>query len=187
MNSLGDNLAELLESYRPYLKVLARLRLDQRQRAKSDASDVVQLTFLEAQRSLAQFRGTTRAELAAWQRQILACQVAQLQRGLHQAKRDVKREEAALEQSSLRLEQLLIADQSSPSERAEHNEWAVRVAAALDTLPEAQREALLLHYYQGLRVQAVAERLDKSPAAVGGLLQRGLRALRKLPAEEHPS
>jgi RNA polymerase sigma-70 factor, ECF subfamily len=45
-------------------------------------------------------------------------------------------------------------------------------------VPEAQREAVVLHYWQGMTLPEIAEHLRKSPAAVAGLLQRGLRALR---------
>lgn len=186
MPLLGDNLANLLEDHRAYLKLLARLHLGQHLQTKVDASDIVQQTLLEAHRSLERFQGKTSAALASWLREILACQVARNVRDLHREKRDVDRErslQAALDESSLGLERFLAADESSPSQRAQKNEWAVRVATGLDTLPENQREALVLHYYQGLTVQTVAERMSKTTAAVAGLLQRGLRALRELLAE----
>lgn len=43
---------------------------------------------------------------------------------------------------------------------------------------EAQREALVLHYWQGRTLAEIAGHLGRSPAAVAGLLQRGLKALR---------
>ena len=187
MLQTGDELQDLLEEHRAYLKLLARLYLDKHLQAKVDASDVVQQTMLEAHRSLPRFEGKTSGALASWLREILACQVARMIRDLHRDKRDIDRERSlqdALHQSSQRLERFLAAEQSSPSQRAQKNEWAVRVAAALETLPESQREALVLHYYQGMPVQAIAERMEKTTAAVAGLLQRGLRALRSLLAEK---
>src|SRR5262249_55735458 len=138
-------------------------------------------------RSLDHFQGLTGAAFAAWLRKILACQVARCVRDLHRDKRDANRErslQAALDQSSQRLAAFLAAKDSSPSQRAQRNEWSVRVAAALETLTEDQREALILHYYEGLSVRVVAERMSKTPAAVAGLLQRGLRTLRTLLAEK---
>ena len=44
---------------------------------------------------------------------------------------------------------------------------------------EAQREAVVLHYWQGMTLPAIAEHLGRSPAAVAGLLQRGLKTLRR--------
>ena len=134
MPQLGDNLAILLEEHRAYLKLLARLHLDRNHPGKVDVSDIVQQSFLEAQRSLGKFQGSTTAEFAAWLREILACQVARCIRDLHRDKRDVDRErslQAELDRSSQRMERFLAADGSSPSQRAQKNEWSVRVASAL--------------------------------------------------------
>ena len=54
----ADSLGELLEHYRAYLTVLAQRYLDNRLRGRLDAADVVQVTFLEAQRDLPNFRVT---------------------------------------------------------------------------------------------------------------------------------
>jgi RNA polymerase sigma-70 factor (ECF subfamily) len=182
MSRPDEALDQRLERYRAYLRLLARLHLDARFQGKLDASDLVQQTLLEAYRSLQQFRGGDGAELAGWLRQILAHQLAHAQRDLGRAKRDIRRERslaAELDVSSQRLGSWLAAEQSSPSERAQRNEQAVLVAGALETLPEAQREALVLHYWQGWTLPRIAEHLQRTPAAIAGLLQRGLKELRK--------
>lgn len=183
---MADSLASRLEQHRAYLMLLARLNLDGRLRAKVDPCDVVQQTLLEAHRSAEGFRGSGR-QLTAWLRSILACQLARTVRDLRRDKRDISRErslQTALEESSARLEAFLAADQSSPSQQAQRNEWAVRVAAALETLGDDQREALVQHYYQGRSVQEVAQAMNRSAASVAGLLQRGLKALRQLLADK---
>src|SRR3954466_489257 len=68
----GAALGELLELYRSYLALLARLQIGRRLQGKVDAADLVQDTFLEAQSHFAEFRGTVEAELVCWLRQILA-------------------------------------------------------------------------------------------------------------------
>lgn len=170
-----------LDHYRSYLRLLARLQLDPRLQAKMDASDIVQQTLLQAYRARAGFRGTTEGERAAWLRQILANNLAHAVRDFQRDKRDIGKErslQAAVDASSLRLEAWLAAEQSSPSQKAEKSEQAVRLAAALDDLPEAQRQAVELHYWQGLSLAEVGEQLGRSPTAVAGLLYRGLKALR---------
>jgi len=170
-----------LEQYREYLRLLARMQLDRRLQRKLDASDLVQQTLLQAHQARRDFRGTTHAELAAWLRQILARNLAHAVRDLGRAKRDVGRErslEAAIDASSARLEAWLAAEQSSPSQQAIHNEVVFRVASALATLPDAQREAIVRHYWQGASLAEVAAQLGRSPAAVAGLLHRGIAQLR---------
>jgi RNA polymerase sigma-70 factor (ECF subfamily) len=173
---------EYLERFRPWLRLLAQLHLPPHLRGKLDPSDVVQQTFLEACRADGRFRGTTEAERAAWLRQILARTLAHAARDLGRARRDVGRErslEAAVEESSVRLERWLAAEQSSPSQAADRNEQARRLAAALTALPEAQRDAVVLHYWQGWSVADIGRQLGRSPTAVAGLIKRGLRQLRR--------
>jgi len=171
-----------LDRFRSYLLLLARVRLDPMVRAKVGASDVVQQTMLEAYRDLAQFRGRTVGEQAAWLRNILARNLANILRDLRRDKRDIARElplQASLDESASRLEMWLAAEQSSPSQQIERHERAVRLAEALTTLPENQREAVVLRHWQGCSLVEISKRLSCTTAAVTGLLYRGLRNLRK--------
>jgi RNA polymerase sigma-70 factor (ECF subfamily) len=182
VDTVDDAADRSLERFRSYLLLLARVRLDPRLRPKLDASDVVQQTLLEAHRDLAQFRGRTVGEQAAWLRQILARNLANVVRDLRRDKRDVAREQplqAALDASASRLEAWLASEQSSPSQHAERHEWAVRLAEALAALPEKQREAVVLRHWHGCSLVEIGQRLGCTPAAVTGLLHRGLRNLRR--------
>ena len=180
MDQPGDR-ERLFGKFRNYLRFLARLQLDPRLKRKLDPSDLVQQTLLQAHQALGWFRGRSEAELAAWLRQILARTLANATRDLGRAKRDVARErslEAALEGSSARLEAWLAAEQPSPSQQADRKEQVLRLAEALAALPEAQRQALELHYLQGQPVADIARHLGRSTTAVVGLLHRGLKQLR---------
>jgi RNA polymerase sigma-70 factor (ECF subfamily) len=177
-----------LARYRDYLLMLARAQLDPRLRRKLDASDVVQETLLHACEKWNQFRGSTEAERLAWLRQILAHNLIDAVRGFARGKRDVMRDrslEAAVGNSSCRLEAWLAAEQSSPSAQAQRYEQAVEVATALIRLPEAEREALVLQKWHGWSLVEIGRHLDRTPTAVAGLLKRGLKRLRELlPAPE---
>jgi RNA polymerase sigma-70 factor (ECF subfamily) len=171
-----------LEEFRSYLLLLARLQLEGGPRNRIDASDVVQQTLLEAHAKADQFHGDDSA-LTAWLRQALANNLRDAWRALHKGKRDIRREQTvaqAVERSSARLEGMLAAPQSSPSQRAVRNEDLLRLADALRRLPEPQREAIVLHHLQGCSLVKTAQCLGKTDAAVAGLLHRGLKKLRKI-------
>ena len=169
------------EQYRSYLRLLARLQLPPQVAAKVDASDIVQETMLQAHRALGDFRGKSQPELIAWLRQILKHTIAHVARDWGRQKRDVGLERslaATVEQSSVRLEAYLAADQTSPSMRADRNEKLVQLAAALEDLPDEQRVAVELHYWHGWTLAAIGEHLGRSTASVAGLVHRGLAKLR---------
>ncbi len=52
------------------------------------------------------------------------------------------------------------------------------MAVALAELPEAQREAIVWHYFHGRSLAEVGERIGRSGPAVAGLVHRGLKTLR---------
>jgi RNA polymerase sigma-70 factor (ECF subfamily) len=60
---------------------------------------------------------------------------------------------------------------------------AARVAAAVAALPERQRAALALCFYEGLSDRAAAEILELTPGAVESLLVRARRRLREALAD----
>jgi RNA polymerase sigma-70 factor (ECF subfamily) len=173
-----------LEQFRAYLRLLARLNLHPALQGKLDPSDVVQQTLLQAHQSLHNFKGRSDAEVAGWLRQALARNLSHAVRDFGRARRDVARErslDAAIDASSAHLEQWLAdSDQTSPSEQAVFHEQVLKLAEALEKLPEAQREALMLHHWQGWSLAEIAEQMQRTPAAVAGLLKRGLQQLRSL-------
>ena len=63
---------------------------------------------------------------------------------------------------------------------ASQNEQLLRLAAALARIPDAQREAVVLHHLQEWPLAEVAEQLGRSESAVAGLLHRGLKSLRRM-------
>jgi RNA polymerase sigma-70 factor (ECF subfamily) len=169
------------EQFRSYLRLLARLQLPPRLAPKVDASDIVQQTLVQAFRAQDGFRGNSPAEMIGWLRQILARNLAHAVRDHGRQKRDIGREvslAAAVDQSSARLEAWLAAEQSSPSQRAERNDQLLRLAQALETLPDEQREAVVLHYWQGWTLAQIAEHQGRTPGSAAGLVHRGLAKLR---------
>jgi RNA polymerase sigma-70 factor (ECF subfamily) len=181
----GDQAAfgALLELYRRYLALLARLRIGRLLQGKVDPADLVQETFLDAHRNFAGFAGTTEPEFVAWLRQILATRIADLMRRYVGAQaRDVRLEAqtaADLDESSRGLSEMLIAPTSSPSLQAARREQAVLLADALDQLPAHYREVIILRQLEGLPFAEVGRRLGRSEDSVQKLWLRGLMLLRQ--------
>ncbi len=177
-------LGQLLEGYRRYLALLARVQIGQRLQGKVDASDLVQETFLEAHRNFPRFQGSSEGQFVAWLRQILATTLADLlRRYLGTQGRDVRLEREigdAFDRSSVLLGGGLAAPQPSPSQQASRREQAVLLANALDELPEDYREVLVLRHLEGLSFPEVAQRMGRSLDSVQKLWMRGLARLRQI-------
>jgi RNA polymerase sigma-70 factor (ECF subfamily) len=145
-----------------------------------DLSGVVQETLFEAHRELARGTKVLPNEHLPWLRRILANNLTDQARRLTAEKRDVGREvslQESMELSSQRLEEWL-ATEMPPSLAMEKEEQLLALVAALASLPEAQREALTLHYWSGWPLVRIAERVGRSRDATAGLIKRGLRTLR---------
>jgi RNA polymerase sigma-70 factor, ECF subfamily len=174
----------LLELFRNYLELLARIEIGRRLQTKFDAADAVQETFLEAHRHLAGFRGETEGEFIVWLREILAGRISNLVRHYMQTQgRDVRRErnlQFDLDQSSRVLDRGLVVLQSTPSQQLARREMGVLLADALSRLPEEYREVIVLRHFEELAFPEVARRMERSVDSVQKLWVRSLARLRQL-------
>jgi len=181
----GDEsaLGPLLEVYRNYLRLLARIEIGRKLQGKLDASDLVQETFLEAHRNFRLFQGTDEPQFACWLRQILAAKVANLVRHYFGTQgRNVRLEQdlaANIDNSSRMLQNDLAGSLTSPSLQAARREQAVLLADALEKLPEDYRDVIILRHLEGLTFPEVAKRMERSQDSVEKLWLRGLARLRK--------
>jgi RNA polymerase sigma-70 factor (ECF subfamily) len=179
----AEALGQLLERYRNYLELLARLQIGRRLQSKVDAADVVQETFLDAHATFGQFRGGTERELVAWLRQVLAFNLASLVRhycGTRRRDVDLERELVReLDQSSQALDHGFIAPDSSPSHKVARREQAVLLADALGRLAPDYREVIILRQLEGLSFPEVAVQMDRTVDSVKKLWIRALAQLRR--------
>src|SRR3989442_1123444 len=152
-----EALGQLFETYRRYLLLVAERELDSDLRAKGGASDLVQETFLEAQRDFARFRGTTEGEFLAWLRQLLLNNLGHFTRRYRAtAKRDVAREISLDAGSSAPdLAEALVSDQAPPCTTAIAQEQREQVRRALDRLPDDYRQVILWRYEEDLAFEVI--------------------------------
>jgi RNA polymerase sigma-70 factor (ECF subfamily) len=187
-NAGDEARGQLLESYRGYLTLLARLEIGRKLQGKVDPADLVQETFLEAHRGFARFEGRTEAEFLAWLRGILAHRLAKLlRRYLGTQQRDIRLERelaVAIDQSSQVLDRGLMVLSSSPSQQAKNREQAALLAEALGRLPEDYREVLILRHLEEQTFPEVARRMGRSVEAVKKLWARAVPRLREVLGED---
>ena len=180
----GDTnaLGELLDNYRPYLRVLAQNQLDSALNARVDPSDVVQQTCLEIHRDFQAFNGSLEGELLAWVKSILSNNVANtFRRHVYVKKRSIDNERSLDDTADggQPRRHAVATTRSTPSVLAIRKEDNKALQNALDQLPEEQVEAVRLRHLEGWSLQQLAEHFDRSEGAVAGLLKRGMQKLRQ--------
>jgi len=182
MSETGRIDRQTILRYRNYLRLLADLQFPAALRSKIDPSDAVQETFVRASENADQFRGGTEAEHIAWLRTILTNVLLDEIKKYSTAKRDVHLERSLQENvdgSAARLEGLIAAKLSTPSERAEKCDQLLKLADALETLSSDEREAVQMHHLQGKPLADVAMTLGRTKQAVASLLYRSMNKLKK--------
>ena len=175
--------SEYLAQYHAWLRLMARLQLNERWDRKFDASDIVQQTLLEAWKGESQFQGDSSGERIAWLRTILGRVISREVRHYDGTlKRDPGRElslQNSLDQSSIMLASMLVSDTASPSVHADDREQQTIIAEVLESLPDDYRQVIILRNLQGLSHAEVATELNRTESAVRMLWLRALKRLRK--------
>jgi len=172
-------LGALLEECRNYLLLIANRELGEGIQAKVGASDLVQETFVEAQRIFERFEGNSSQELRAWLGRILEFELAQATRRFAATeKRDVRRE--------LSLETLSRDDwPEEPADSAsgsmppvERSAKLAALRAAVERLPPDYQVAIEMRSFQKRPFAELAAKLDRSTDAVRRLWLRAVVRLR---------
>jgi RNA polymerase sigma-70 factor (ECF subfamily) len=176
-----EALGRALEDCRRYLLAIAERQLDPDLRSKGGASDLVQETFLEAQRDFARFQGSSPDELRAWLRQVLLHNVgAFTHRFRGTTKRAVGREVAlAAGGSSADLGPDLAGSTLTPSGVAIEHEQAVALRRALDRLPEEYRRMVVPRFEEGRSFEEIGRLTGRSPDAARKVWSRAMERLRQ--------
>jgi RNA polymerase sigma-70 factor (ECF subfamily) len=170
-----------LDQCRRYLLAIARDALAPALRAKGGASDLVQETFLEAQRQFPRFEGETAAQLRAWLRCLLLHRAAKLGRRYRRTlKRQLAREvPLGGAGSALILPIQLAATSPTPSVQLMADEQLQQLQGAIDRLPDDYRQVMTLRYHEGLAFDEVGRRLGRSADAARMLWARAVERLKQ--------
>jgi RNA polymerase sigma-70 factor, ECF subfamily len=181
----GDSaaLGEILDRFRDYLTLLANQKLSPGLATKVGASDLVQETFLAAQRGIAGFRGSTPSEWRAWLEAILVNQLANLRRTYLDTQK--RRGEPAPQGGHAGLDARLGDSITPPSRQLQRRERDAALEEALKRLAEHYRQVIRWHHDDGLTFEAIGGRLGISADGARKLWARALICLKRDLGPDH--
>ena len=173
-----DAVGNVLETCRSYLVLIAQEELDHDLRAKVGASDLVQETFVAAQRNFARFEGRTPEDLLAWLRGILLKKLQDARRQYKTDKRHVSRE-VPLDgmKSAARQVRERPSKMASPSRQAAASEETARMSLALSSLSPDHQKVIQLRIGSCLASRRSAAEWIARPAQRARLWVRALEQL----------
>jgi RNA polymerase sigma-70 factor (ECF subfamily) len=159
---------------------IARRELSRDLQPKGGASDLVQDTFLEAQRIFARFDGRSATELRAWLRCLLLHHTAKVGRRFRSSQKRRLAREVSLDSfhPPTTTDGFPAATQPSPSAHLLAQEREEVLWRALDRLPEDYRRVMLLRYQKQMTFEEIGRDMGRSGDAVRMLWGRALERLK---------
>jgi RNA polymerase sigma-70 factor (ECF subfamily) len=145
----------------------------------ADAADVTQEVFVKVFRNISQFQGDS--SLHTWIYRIALHEASNQRRWWSRHKQQELTIDAPLESDegeTFCLADVLAAHDASPFDCAAQRQLKDRVIAALQQLPEAFREVVVLREIEGFGYEEIAEMLGVNLGTVKSRLTRGRSALR---------
>ena len=165
--SSGDRSAfdDLVHRHRPRLSRRIESRMGEGVRTKLTADDVLQETLAVAFQSIGRFSWQGEGSFDSWLGEIAEHVIANAARKKAWNHLEIKRDVSGRD--------------PTPSKNLRRNERFDRLQDALNRLGPDHRKALLLSRVDGLKVQEIAARMNRSPNAVYKLLARALLEMRQ--------
>jgi RNA polymerase sigma-70 factor (ECF subfamily) len=176
----------LLTRHADRLRRMVALRMDQRLQGRIDPSDVIQESYLEASKRLADYLREPALPFFLWLRGIAGNKLRELHRHhlatqLRDAGREVSIYRGTLpEATSAALAARLMGHETRPSEAAVRAEVKVRLQEALNSMDPIDREVLALRHFEQLSPAETARVLGIKEKAGGMRYVRALRRLKEI-------
>jgi len=130
----------------------------------ADADDIVQETFVRVWQKAHQWQ--PQAKVSTWLHSIT-----------HNLCMDFYRR---IKGETVNITSVELIDPHQPATSRQQQDVALQVQIALQQLPETQRSAIILCYYQNLSNREAADVLSISISALESLMARGRRKLKKI-------
>ncbi len=182
-----EALGELFMLYRDRLWRMLYVRLDRRLASRITPDDVLQETFLDVAKRIAEYLADPAVPFYVWLR-FLAVQRMQMVHRAHlgaqmrSASQEVSLPEAPLASAESMAGQL-VSHMTSPSQAAIRQELRDRLRAVLDEMDPLDREVLALRHFEEMGNNEVAQVLGISKDAASKRHVRALLRLREILGE----
>jgi RNA polymerase sigma-70 factor (ECF subfamily) len=172
------SLGRLFELKRKYLLTVAHRQISSDLQGKVGASDLVQETFVEAQKGFERFQGTTEVEFLAWLSAILTNRFSNIARHHRLTQKRAIGRNLSDAAASIAIRQAM-ADMLTPSTQLVAEEEKRRLHAALESMSADVREILVMRIWQRASFAEISEAFGCSVEAAR---KRFLRAVEELQA-----
>lgn len=183
-------LAQFIELRQPQLLAFINRQMSDGLKRKIDPEDILQEASAEAVRSL-DTMDLSQRDPFSWLCQVAERRIIDAHRRFFAAqKRDAGRERSldapagGPDASQQGIINLLVASMTSASAVYSRNQKEIKLLAAMEELPDDQREALHMRYILGLGSKEIGEKLGKSDGAVRVMLSRSLAKLQSILGED---
>jgi len=179
----GDRLAleRLLLAHYDEIARRIQPKLPARLQSTQAVEDILQQTFMQAFRDIGRFQPQAGATFGDWLARIAENRLLDAIKQHDRQKRggDLVRVEANPNDSCLLpLLEWIAGDDPHPSSQAARAEALHALNVAIAGLEPDQRDAIRLRLIEGLSLEETAERMQRTTAAVRGLVHRGKQNLR---------
>ncbi|MDX2197887.1 MAG: RNA polymerase sigma factor [Phycisphaerae bacterium] len=178
---VGDTeaLTELLRLHGPSIE--RSLQIQEIWRAALEPADVMQVTYLEAFLQIRNFDPARGTPFRAWLLRIAQNNLRDAIRSLERLKQPQPRDRikpSTREQSMTGLLDTLDQESATPSRSVGRREAISQLESAIATLPERYAEVVRLYDLEGLSIDDVSRRLNRSSGAVHMMRARAHERLR---------
>ena len=175
---LSADVHRLLEQHLAGLRAFLHARAGPVIRARLTDSDLVQAVCVEVLENAPHMKFANEAAFRGWLYTAALRKLSKNKRWLTAEKRDMTREQSINQREGVEDASILaLASAITPSMVAMGRESVRQIEAALDALPESQREVLLLARMVGLTHPEIAAQTGRTEAACRQLLRRALLGL----------
>ena len=179
-NGCERSLSEIISRLHGYLLLIANGQTHDQLQAKFGASDIVQNSLMDAYVGIAQFNGSTEAEMRAWLKSIVLHNLLDERRRYTEThSRNIGREQS-LESAPVVSQFGADSGISSSISQVEENQ---KLSQAVKRLPLRQQKVITARHRDGHSYQQIAEHLKITEASARKIWSRALDRLRDLLAE----